>query len=371
MTSTLWHTKYRPQTLDKMIGHEQAVTRLKGIINNGNWPSAMLFTGAPAAGKTTLARAIAAQVNGKTIEEQQRQGLYKELDGGSQRSIEDVRDLVQLSRHKPMGGAKRIFVIDEAQSILTNKVAAQALLKPIEDSGTKDTIWILCSMDPGKFQSTTEGKAIAGRCVQFVLGPHTEIDRMKQAKRIVVGEELTFLKDNELLQRIVEGTSDMRGVASSIQAVADYYAGLDEKPKKLSMDTLIEALGSTEQDDDKLAAQIVSSALIGKFVPVQLAVLEIGDPFQVINKILWAAQFLLNLQVLDGKKSSKVIWMPSNRAALNGLKGQKISLGAYAAFLEMAVQLKTESMQFTVDAQSLISSKVYRFIKNQQPPAKG
>lgn len=368
--SSLWHTRYRPQTFERLIGHEQVATRIKGIIAKGTWPSAVLITGSPAAGKTTIARCMAVAINGKPIDEQQRQGLYKEIDGGSQRTIDDMRELIQVSRHKPQGGVKKVFVIDEAQSILTNKPAAQALLKPIEDSGSKDTIWVLCSMDPGKFQTTTEGKAIAGRCTQFVLGAHTQEDLTKQAKRIIKAESMDYMRDNDLVARLVERCSDMRQVASSLQAVDEYWSGLDPKPKKIDEKALSGMLRSTEGDDDRLAATIVAMALQGKFTQVQLAVLEISDAFQVINKIVWSSQFLLNNAVLDGKRHPKVFWAPVNRMAMEMLKGakQKPTLGHYAALAETAVQLKSESMQFTVDAGALISAKMYRFIKSTIAP---
>jgi len=367
--SALFHTRYRPETFERMIGHEQAVTRVKGIIAKGNWPSAMLMTGAPSAGKTTLARCIATAINGKSIAEQVRNGTYREIDGGSQRTIDDMRELIQNSRHKPMGGGKRIFVIDEAQSILTNKPAAQALLKPIEDSGTRDTIWILCSMDPGKFQTTTEGKAIAGRCTQFVLPPHTQSDLMKMAKRIVVGEEMTYMKDSELLTKVVERAGTMREIANQLQAISEYYEGLEKKPKKLDEEALMEVLTSIEGNDDAAVATILSSALVGKFTQAQLAILDIGDSFQAINKMVMAANFMLNMIVLNGKKHPKLIWAPVCRMAWEKTKGQKIPLGHYAGLLETTVQLKNESMDFTVDAGALISQKIYRYIKNVVAPA--
>jgi len=366
--STLFHTRYRPQSFDRLIGHEQVATRIKGIVAKGAWPTAVLITGAPAAGKTTIARCMAVAINGKPIDEQQRLGLYKEIDGGSQRTIDDMRELIQVSRHKPQGGVKKVFVIDEAQSILGNKPAAQALLKPIEDSGSKDTIWVLCSMDPGKFQTTTEGKAIAGRCTQFVLSAHTQEDLMKQARRIIKAEDMVYMRDNELVTRLVERCSDMRQVASSLQAISEYWAGLDSKPKKLDEKALSAMLQSTEGDDDKLAATIVSAALQGKFTQVQRAVLEISDGFQVINKILWASQFLLNNAVLEGKRHPKVFWAPVNRMALEGLKGYKPTLGHFAALAETAVQIKSESMQFTVEAGALISARMYRYIKDVIAP---
>lgn len=363
--SALFNTKYRPTTLDDMIGHEQAVTRIKGMIAKKAFPSALLITGPTSVGKTTIAQALAQTINGQTIDQQKQSGVYKETNGASDRSIEDIRDLIKLSKFKPLGQSqKRIILIDEAQGIVTNKPAAQALLKPIEDSGKTDTIWILCSMDPAKFQSTTDGKALLNRCVQIVLKPHTTDDKLAFAKRIVKSEKMGYLKDLDLLRVVADRAEGMRDVANQLQALGEYVAGLDKAPAKLTEADLTEALSGTENEDDKLAATICASALTGKFTQAQLAILDMGEAFQVVNKMVWIAQFLLNLQVLDGKKHRKVWWAPANRMAHAALKSQQIKLGTYAAFLEMCVQLKNQSMTFTVDAQALISSMIYRFIRD-------
>ena len=151
----------------------------------------MLFTGPSSVGKTTLARALATELNGKPAEKQQD---YQEINGTDQRSIEDMRNLIQVSKFKP-SGKKRIIVIDEAQGVLTNAPAAAALLKPLEEP-SPDTLWILCSMDPTKFGSGN-GKAIANRCTQFVLEPHSNGELLKQALRIAKGERMRYV-DKEL-----------------------------------------------------------------------------------------------------------------------------------------------------------------------------
>ena len=142
-------------------------------------------------GKTTLARALATELNSKPAEKQQD---YQEINGTDQRSIEDMRNLIQVSKFKP-SGKKRIIVIDEAQGVLTNAPAAAALLKPLEEP-SPDTLWILCSMDPTKFGSGN-GKAIANRCTQFVLEPHSNGELLKQALRIAKGERMRYV-DKEL-----------------------------------------------------------------------------------------------------------------------------------------------------------------------------
>lgn len=358
-----WDTKYRPSSIDELIGHEQAVTRIRGMIAKDAFPSSMLIMGPTSVGKTTIARALAGTINGRPIEEQVRSGTYKEMDGGSQRTIDEMRELVKLSKFRPQG-KKRIIVLDEAQSILANKIAAQALLKPLEESGKTDTIWILCSMDGAKFKSTEEGRAMLNRCSQFVLKPHTEADKLAFAKRVIIREGMKYFKDLELRQKLIQTCAGMRDVASGLQAVDDYWHGLVKKPSVLGAEGLAEAMDSMEEGDDKMAATLVSSALQGNFTACHLAVLNVSDAFTVINKMLWVSQFLLSIRVLDGKKHPKVWWAPANRLANDQLKGKKVALGQLAAMLETCVQLKNESMNFTVDAQGLISAKLFRFIKD-------
>ena len=109
-----FHSKYRPRTLDDVIGHEAAVARLKGQIKSGKLRSAYLFTGPSSVGKTTLARCLAAEINGKPVEQQV--GDYREINAGDQKSIDDMRELIRISKFKP-AGKKRVFMIDEAQAL--------------------------------------------------------------------------------------------------------------------------------------------------------------------------------------------------------------------------------------------------------------
>src|SRR5690606_3524739 len=129
-----------------------------------------------------LARCLAAEVNG--IKDAEGHPDYIEKNGSSERSIDDARDWISIAKFKPRTN-KRFIVIDEAQGLLSNKQAAQAILKPLEEPA-KDTIWILCSMDPAKF-ATGDGRAIANRCTQFNLEPHTPKELLKQAVRIAKG----------------------------------------------------------------------------------------------------------------------------------------------------------------------------------------
>ena len=356
-----FHTKYRPSDLSSLIGHEEAVTRLRGMVKNGKIPGAILFTGPSSVGKTTLARALAVEINGRSIKEQQGLGDYKEINSGDTRSIEDMRELIKLSKFRP-SGKKRIFVIDEAQQILSNPSAAAALLVPLESSGNTDTIWVLCSMDPSKF-GTGNGKAIANRCTQFVLEPHTNSDLLKQGLRIAKGEKMDYL-DKELIKTIVKASnSEMRTLSNLIQAVRDYCEGLDKKPKTLDEGIISKVLQSSESNDDALVVQVIVGVLTGKYAKVHRALLDIAEPFQFINKLTYASSFLLSNAVLDGQRHSKVWWNNTNKEIVKQLKDAKPTLGQYAALNEAIVNLKIQASGFAVGEVELISARLFRLIK--------
>lgn len=352
------HAKYRPRNLDEVIGHEAAVTRLRGQIKAGKLRSAYLLTGPSSVGKTTLARCLAAEINGKPVENQI--GDYKELNAGDQKSIDDMRELIRLSKFKP-SGKKRIFMIDEAQALISNASAATAILKPLEEAGNTDTIWILGSMDPAKF-STGNGKAIANRCDQFSLEPPSIESMVKQAKRIVIGEKMGYLKSSELLTKIAEASNqEMRNVANIIQSIGDYYSGLKEKPEKFDEKVITTVLKSSESNDDRLVVDLVVGALTGQFKMVQRALLDVADPFSFLRKVGWAANFLLGIQVVD--KHPKLWWSPVNKAIVAGLKGKSITLGHYAGFNEVIVNCTQQASTFTVGGCEILSARLYRFLK--------
>lgn len=111
-TSLPFHLKYRPPNLDKIIGHEKIVTRLKGIIESKRIPNAILLTGPSSAGKTTLARAFVASLFGvESIEKGHRD--FHEMNAADTRGIEDIRDLIKVSKLSPSVAPRRVFLIDE------------------------------------------------------------------------------------------------------------------------------------------------------------------------------------------------------------------------------------------------------------------
>jgi DNA polymerase III gamma/tau subunit len=364
--TTAFHLKYRPRSLDRIIGHEQAVTRLNGLIKSGKVPNAMLFTGPSSAGKTTLARAFACALNGvKRVEDMQ--GAYQELNAADQRTIDDVRNLIRVSRLKTPF-KYRVIVIDEAQQIVSNNAAAQALLKPLEEP-SPTTIWILCSMEPAKW-TTGVGRAMANRCQQFALDSHSEDDLLKQAKRIMKGEEMDYVEGS--LKSIVRNCNgEMRTLANLMQAVANYADGLEKKPKKLDKEALSTVLSTVTPSDDRTATLVLQAVYAGQYKVVVRHLLDVQDGFQFVTKLMWGAQHLLSVAALGGAKHPAIkSWAQMNRDLEKGTAPLKLSLGQLALVNESIVNIKGELLTHGANATELLMARLYRVIKLLYPDTK-
>jgi len=356
MTQNALHLKYRPKTLDRILGHSDVVTRLKGALAKGKIPSAIAFFGPPSAGKTTFARCFAQAINGQLTTD------FKEVNAADERGIDDVRELIKMSKFRPQSN-KRIIFIDEAHQLVSNNAAAQTLLKSLEEPA-KDTIWIIGSMEPSKFGSTV-GKAILSRCTQFVLEQHTESDLLKQAVRIAKGEEMEYLLDEKKLaiKHLVRNCNgEMRTLANLLQSTQQYYDGMDDKPEILGKKDLASIISSTESSDDRLAVQMMTALYQLQFKKVQRSLLDVSDPFSFIKKCNFISSFMLNAAVVEGRHP-KIWWTQSNREVHEACKSLSLSLGTLAAVNATIVKTMSQSMSFQMPATDLLSADLYFLIK--------
>lgn len=356
--------KYRPTTLDKVIGNEKVVTRLKGIIKSGKIPKAMLLVGPSSAGKTTLARAFIADLFGLDGKAPKGHPDYHESNAANQRKIDDIRDLLKVVKLKPRSAPRRVFFIDEAQQITGD--ASQTLLKPLEEPPPQ-TLFILGSMEPEKL-----GQAMKNRCTQFILEGYTKEQVVKYIKRIAKGESMDYMTD-ELITKVAENSNgELRSAAHIMQAVSQYVAGLDKAPKSLKPSDIEEALSTTESIDDEVALKYLTSIYACKPKPMQKALLDMTDSFRVLNKVVMLNQWLLNKEAL-GVEQHKAVWNSKlNFDLLSGIKeygkiNPKKAIYAYAAVNEHIVDMKMRSAGFLVPEASLMSTTAFRAMQALKP----
>jgi DNA polymerase-3 subunit gamma/tau len=141
--------KYRPRTFDDLIGQEALVTTLRNAFAAGRIAQAYMLTGVRGIGKTTTARILARALNyeadgvtGPTVNMpvlgrhcveimESRHPDVIEMDAASNTSVDDVREIIENARYRPLSARYKVFIIDEVHMLSKN--AFNALLKTLEE----------------------------------------------------------------------------------------------------------------------------------------------------------------------------------------------------------------------------------------------
>ena len=153
--------KYRPSNFDELIGQETIAQTLSLSLDSNRLSHAYLFSGLRGSGKTSTARIFAKALiceegmthhpcgvcSNCTMAIESRHMDIIEMDGASNRGIDDIRDLVEQTKYKPASARFKIFIIDEVHMLTAP--AFNALLKTLEEP-PKYVKFILATTDPLK-----------------------------------------------------------------------------------------------------------------------------------------------------------------------------------------------------------------------------
>lgn len=136
--------KYRPKVFEDMTEQSAIKDILMNQLETKTFQHGYLFTGPAGTGKTTSARIFANMINdGK--------GNPIEVDAASNSGVDNIRQIIEDSKRKPLDAEYKIFIVDECHSLSNG--AWQALLKTLEEP-PKFTIFIFCTTDPQKIPNT-------------------------------------------------------------------------------------------------------------------------------------------------------------------------------------------------------------------------
>lgn len=136
--------KYRPTTFEDMTEQSAIKDILENQIKTKTFQHGYLFTGPAGTGKTTSARIFANMIN-------EGKGNPIEVDAASNSGVDNVRQIIEDAKRKPLDAEYKIFIVDECHSLSNG--AWQALLKTLEEP-PKFTIFIFCTTDPQKVPAT-------------------------------------------------------------------------------------------------------------------------------------------------------------------------------------------------------------------------
>lgn len=151
MTSESLHTKYRPTSLDQVVGQDHIKQGLAAVLSEGR-QQAFLFEGPSGTGKTTLARICASQLGATDL---------IEVDAASNTGVDDMREVASRANYASLDGGARAFIVDECHRL--SKQAWESLLKAIEEPPA-GVFWFFCTTEGNKVLPT-----IRTRCVTYSL----------------------------------------------------------------------------------------------------------------------------------------------------------------------------------------------------------
>ena len=223
--------KYRPQTFDTVVGQSHITTTLKNAIRHNQLAHAFLFCGPRGVGKTTCARILAKTIN---CEKRTKDGEacntcasctsfnegtslnYFELDGASNNSVDDIRELVNQVRFVPQSGQYKVYVIDEVHMLSSS--AFNAFLKTLEEPPPY-AIFILATTEKHKILPT-----ILSRCQIFDFKRITTADTVEHLEEICKKEEIKT--DKASLQVIAQKSEGcMRDALSILDKIVSFTNG--------------------------------------------------------------------------------------------------------------------------------------------------
>lgn len=291
------YRKYRPQTIEQIVGQEHIKKALANAIEMNRISHAYLFTGPRGTGKTSTARIFAKSLNcekGPTISPCNECENCKnitnsipidviEIDAASNRSVNDADEIIQKVALAPVQSRYKIYIIDEVH-MLTNQ-AFNALLKTLEEP-PKNVIFILATTEVHKVLDT-----IKSRCQRFDFKRITTDDIAKHLRYISDKEQINIT--DEALKYIAQNSAG--GMRDSI-ALLDQLSVLNSTDTAISVDDINRLLGRLSFSSLTSLFEAVASSKQNEALDVLNSIYNHGnEPSQILSNFL---EYLRNALIL-------------------------------------------------------------------------
>jgi DNA polymerase-3 subunit gamma/tau len=260
--------KWRPQGFDDLIGQEPISQILSNAIAQGRIAHAYLFSGPRGVGKTSTARILAKALNcekgptsspcgacpsckgisdGSSVD-------VMEIDGASNNSVDDIRDLRERVKYAPAGGHYKVYIIDESHML--SGPAFNALLKTLEEP-PPHVVFVLATTAPRKVPAT-----VLSRC-QHLPFRKIPLQKIKDRLRKIADSESIAISDGaiEMIAKVSEG--GMRDSLTILDQVSAFSSDIKEADVKdllgiADFGALSEIGGSVIRGDRKRIMEVIA-----------------------------------------------------------------------------------------------------------------
>ena len=226
-----FHQKYRPNTLDELVGQEFISKTLKHALLSQRIAPCYLFNGPRGTGKTSSARIFAKSLNCLSSDHPTTNPCGKcelcrqinegnaldiiEIDAASNTGVENIREIIERARFSPSQARWKVYVIDECHMLST--AASNALLKTIEEPPSR-VVFILATTNPERVLTT-----IQSRCQKFDFKRINSNDILQHLIQIAEKERIQFqdLALKLIAKRSNGGMRDAQSILDQLSLMPD------------------------------------------------------------------------------------------------------------------------------------------------------
>jgi DNA polymerase-3 subunit gamma/tau len=349
MPYTVFALKWRPKNFDEVIGQSHIITTLKSALEKNRLAHAYLFAGPRGVGKTSTARILAKALNckeGPTINPCQKcascleitQGRafdVIEIDGASNRGIDEIRTLRESIKFSPTSGKFKIYIIDEVHMLTTE--AFNALLKTLEEPPAF-VKFIFATTQPNKVIPT-----VLSRCQRFDFRRIPNLEIIAQLEKIVKSENMHV--DKEVLFSVAKASD---GALRDAESILDQLASFSKD--KVSLEDVISVLGVVEEDLlFEITAKIIQKDALGALVLLNKIIDEGKDLSVFLSNLIEHFRNLMVAKITQA--DAKLIDLP--QAACERLLEQSKLLSLEEIFAVFNILVNTQEMSKRLESQRI------------------
>jgi DNA polymerase-3 subunit gamma/tau len=330
--------KWRPQSFEDVVGQEHITRTLQNSIESGRIGHAFLFIGSRGIGKTTTARILAKALNCESADKPTPNPCgtcdncrtiaagtsidVLEIDGASNNSVEDVRQIRENVRLVPSRSRFKIYVIDEVHQL--SAFAFNALLKTLEEP-PEHAVFILATTEAHKVPAT-----IVSRCQRYDFR-RVKLDGIRKLLRQILDAEKIKCSDEALYAIARAADGGIRDAESILEQLISYC------DDEITFQDVFDVLGLV----DWKILQRLCSAMIEKDIPAQLRIVEEivangKDLSQFVQDIL---QYFRNLLVCKSADARSLIALPDDEIAVMSEMAAKFTLTDLIRMVEQFAEL--------------------------------